>query len=257
MKTSMLTGAVTFFVILLTGTFVVAQQIAPIQTLVSSSGVDEAELPSRAKIAFSETMWDFGYVPKTGKVVHTYQIKNVGEDTLKIAKVRATCGCTSAPLSKQNLAPDETAELDVIFDPGKIKVGETTKRVHVISNDPDNPFAEIRFTARIGKSSSLVKITPASISFDTTSRQIEEVRILTIENTSGEKLSMTRTEGPGDEFDLDLENKVLEPGEVIQVTLKLKNSAPEGNLQASLTLDFECSKIARISIPIWAFIAER
>ncbi len=247
---------ITLCLMSLTGVSVQAQQILPFQSLTSGSN-DQTQIPSRAKIAFSETLWDFGHIPKTGKVVHTYQIKSVGEDTLIIAKVRTTCGCTSAPLSKDILAPGETARLDVIFDPAKITVGETTKRLHVVCNDPNNPLAEIRFRAKIGDGSSLVKITPAFVDFDTVLAGAETVRTLTIENTSGEKLSLTRVEGPGDDVKLDLKNQVLQPGQIIQAALELGDNPASENIQTSLTLDFECSKIARVTIPIAAFIPHR
>jgi len=221
-----------------------------------STSAQKGEL-SRAKISFSETMWDFGYVPKTGRVSHTYQIKNIGQDTLIIVKVRTTCGCTTAPLSKQRIAPNQTADMKVIFNPTKIVVGETTKKVQVISNDPANPFAEVQFTAKIGKSNSLVKLTPTGINFDTVSQGTEDVRTLTIENISGEKLSIKLIEGPGENIDLDLESKSLKPGENIQITLKLKKEAASGNLHTSLTLDFEDSKIARVSIPIHGVVISK
>jgi hypothetical protein len=35
-----------------------------------------------------ETTWDFGKVPQGSVVSHSYQIKNIGTDTLKIIKVK-------------------------------------------------------------------------------------------------------------------------------------------------------------------------
>jgi hypothetical protein len=239
MKTACLKSCLVLFIILLTAMFTSAQKGEP----------------SRAKISFSETMWDFGYVPKTGKVSHTYLVKNIGEDTLIIVKVRTSCGCTTAPLSKQRIAPHETAEMKVIFDPRKIKIGETTKRLQVISNDPNNPFADVQFTAKIGRSNSLVKLTPTEINFDTVAQGTEDVR--TIENISGEKLSMELIEVPGETIQLDLENTSLKPGESVQINLKLKNEATSGNFHTSLTLDFEGSKIARVSIPISGVVVSK
>ncbi len=210
--------------------------------------------PPQPKISLSETMWDFGYVPKTGTVSHTYRIKNIGDDTLIIVKVRTTCGCAAAPLSKQRLAPDETADMEAIFDPRRIKVGETSKRLQVISTDPVNPFTDVRFTVKVGMSNSLVKLTPTELNFDTVSQGTEEVRALTLENISGEKLLIDVIEGPGDNMDLDLKASNLEPGQSVQINLKLKDSVTSGNLQTSLTLDFECSKVARVSIPIFGVI---
>jgi hypothetical protein len=209
---------------------------------------------SGPKLYLPETMWDFGYVPKTGTVSHTYQIKNIGEDTLIIVKVRTTCGCTTAPLSKERLAPGETADMEVVFDPRRIKVGETSKRLQVISNDSADPFADVRFTAKVGMKSSLVTVTPTEVDFDTVSLGTEEVRALTLKNTSGEMLSVSVIEGPGDGLDVDLKAQSLEPGESIQLGLKLRNDKAPGNIQTSLTLDFECSKVARVSIPIFGVI---
>ncbi len=212
---------------------------------------------SGARISISEMMWDFGYVSRNGKVIHTYKIKNVGGDTLILAKIRTTCGCTTTPLPKQRLAPGESTDLKVIFDPQKIAAGNTTKKLQIISNDPTNPFMEVQFTAKIGKNSSLIKLTPKEINFDTVSQGTEEQRSLKIENISEEKLSIKMVEGPGDDIDLDLESKILQPGESVQVTLKLKKKAALGDLYTSFTLDFEGSKMARVSIPISAVVANR
>lgn len=243
------------YLILFACVFVWAQQSTSNQNAKSSPDEKEAGL-SRAKISFSETLWDFGYVPKTGKVSHIYKIKNVGEDTLVIVKVRTTCGCTSAPLPKERLAPGEIADLEVVFDPTRVTVEQTSKKVQVLSNDPNQPFAEVKFNAKIGKTNSLAKITPPSINFDTLSQGTGGVQTLTIENISGEKLSLTRPEESGENIDLDQIDRILNPGESIQVTVRLKENTPPGNFNASFTLDFECSKVARVSVPITAFITE-
>jgi len=226
--------------------------------LLTISSSAQKEHSPQPRISFSETVWDFGYVPKTGTVSHTFLIKNTGEDTLVIVKVRTSCGCTAAPLSKQRLAPDETAELKLIFDPRKIVVGETTKRIRIISNDPVNPFADVQFIATIGKKSSLVKLTPTEINFDTVAQGTEDLRTITIENISGEKLSMEVVDGPGEDVELTgLSTRTLKPGESIEINVRLRRDASLGTLHSSLTLDFEGSREARISIPIGGVVVSR
>ena len=217
----------------------------------------QQEEQSRARISFSETMWDFGYVPKTGKVVHIYRVKNVGEDTLVIGKVRTTCGCTTTPLSKERIAPDESTDMKVVFDPEKLMAGDQTRRkLQVISNDPIHPIAEVQFTAKLGKANSLVKVYPAGINFDTVSRDAGAVRKVTLENISGEKLSLELIEGPGEQMEVELPGKTLDPGEKAEMILRIKKGATSGNLYTSVTLDFECSRIARVSVPIAAVVAQ-
>lgn len=57
------------------------------------SGANKPTPPSKtssqgAEAYFSETTWDFGKIPANSVVSHSYWIKNVGTDTLKILKVR-------------------------------------------------------------------------------------------------------------------------------------------------------------------------
>src|SRR5574341_98266 len=94
--------------------------------------------PSKAKILVPNTSWDYGYMPKGIRVSHVYQIQNVGEDTLKISSVKPSCGCTSAPLKKNILAPGELVDLEVSFD-AKNFMGKVHKTVTVNSNDATNP----------------------------------------------------------------------------------------------------------------------
>jgi hypothetical protein len=240
-KTSPVRSCIVFVSVLLLASFALAQK----------------EELSRAKISFSETMWDFGYIPKTGRVIHTYKIRNTGQDTLVIGKVRTTCGCTTTPLSREKIAPNETTDMKVVFDPEKmIVIDRTTRKLQVISNDPMNPIAEVQFTAKLGKANSLVKVYPLGVDFDTVSPGAGAARTVTLENISGEKLSMRLIEGPGDDVDIDWPGSNLDPGEKTEITLKLRGGAASGNLHTSVTLDFECSKIARVSIPIAAFVTE-
>jgi hypothetical protein len=226
--------------------------------LVALPVLAQKEQPSRARIFFSETLWDFGYVPKTGKVIHIYKVRNIGEDTLVIAKVRTTCGCTTTPLSKERIAPNEATDMKVVFDPEKLMAGDQTKRkLQVISNDPMKPIAEVQFTAKLGKTNSLVKVYPAGVNFDTVNQDSGAARTVTLENISGEKLLLRLVEGPGEYLEIELPGRSLDPGEKAQLTLRLKEGAASGNLHTSVTIDFECSRVARISIPIAAVVAEK
>ncbi|MCJ7498499.1 MAG: DUF1573 domain-containing protein [candidate division Zixibacteria bacterium] len=43
---------------------------------------------AQPKVFMSETSWDLGIIPQGGVISHTYWIKNIGTDTLRILKVR-------------------------------------------------------------------------------------------------------------------------------------------------------------------------
>jgi hypothetical protein len=212
---------------------------------------------SKARIFLPNTRWDFGYVSKGGSVSHIFQVKNIGEDTLILVRVRPGCGCTMVPFFKDHLAPDETSDLEVIFDTQKLRAGKTSKSIQITSNDPTKPFEELHFTASVGDTNSLVKITPEEVFFDTV-HQGEEAKLkLTVENISKEKLSVELIEKPRDFVDFTIERLNLKPGETTEITLGLKKNAPLGSFRTAFTLDFENSKMVRVTVPIYGVVATK
>jgi hypothetical protein len=214
----------------------------------------QEEKLSRARIFLPDTKWDFGYVPKGGSVTHTFQVKNIGEDTLIIVRVRPGCGCTSVPLSKDRLAPNETANLEVIFDSEKIKEGKTSKSIQIISTDPTKPFQDLSFTARVGELNSVVKLTPEEVFFDTVHGEKTVERSLTVENISQETLYVELVDSPKDFVDLNIQKNSLKPGEKTEITLGLKKDAPQGSFRTSFTIDFQNSNMVRITVPVYGVL---
>lgn len=215
----------------------------------------QKEKLSKARIFLPNNRWDFGYVPKGGSVSHTFQVKNIGEDTLVIVKVRPGCACTMVPLLKDRLAPDETADLEVIFDSKKIRKGKTSKSIQIISNDPTKPFQDLHFTVRVGETNSLVKIIPEEIRFDTIHQVKGAEQSITLENISEEELSLELVDAPEDLVDLNIKKSSLKPGEKTEIILRLKKDAPQGSFRSSFTVDFENSKMVRVTVPVHGVVA--
>jgi uncharacterized cupredoxin-like copper-binding protein len=216
----------------------------------------EKEL-SRARIFLPDTRWDFGYIPQGGSVSHIFQVKNIGEDTLIIIRVRPGCACTMVPLSKDRLAPDETTDLEVIFDSEKIRKGKTTKGVQITSNDPTKPFQDLQFTARVGEANSLVKLDPEEVRFDTILDKKRVEQKVSLENISEEKLSVELIDEPSGFVKLDLDKRTLKPGEKTEIVLSLRKDAPEGNFRTCFTLNFQNSKTARVTVPVYGVVAAK
>lgn len=86
-----------------------------------------------AKIEFEESSYDWGTVQQGSKVKHVFKFKNIGTDTLRIARVKTSCGCTAAESSKI-IAPNEYGQIDVTFNTGTRK-GKASKTIYVYSND--------------------------------------------------------------------------------------------------------------------------
>lgn len=99
-------------------------------------------------LKIDEARWDFGQV-KQGKVLtHVFIFRNSGDETLKINRVRSTCGCTAALLSKKELAPGEQGEVKVTFNTRGYG-GQLSKYIVIESNDPQQPRQQITVSAAI------------------------------------------------------------------------------------------------------------
>jgi hypothetical protein len=100
------------------------------------------------KIIFKHESWDFGRVDQGKVLTHVFPFGNDGDDTLRIKRVRTSCGCTAALVSEDKVLPGKTGEIKVDFNTQGYE-GEVSKYVYVETNDPQNPKKQLTVTARI------------------------------------------------------------------------------------------------------------
>lgn len=227
------TAFVTFFLALL-----VLSAPAPAQ---------ELEKPLDATIGFSEPTFDFGFMPAGTTVMHTFGIKNEGTDTLRIIRVKPTCGCTSAPLSKKDLGPGDLAELDVFFDSKRFK-GKVVKKVSVLSNDPRDPYSEIAFSAQINPKHPLLDIQPQVVEVD---RVVGGTYRVKLTNESDESIGLTIVSASEPYIETQLSRDKIAPGQSADIMIKILEDYDEvKNPWYSVTLQTDDPMQNRVSIPI-------
>lgn len=82
-------------------------------------------------------LFDWGTQSSTKQALKTEMIlKNTGKDILKIYSVNPNCGCTTAPLSKQDIPPGDTAVLNITLNISTYS-GDVTKGIDLKTNDPE------------------------------------------------------------------------------------------------------------------------
>jgi uncharacterized membrane protein YuzA (DUF378 family) len=96
-------------------------------------------------ISLSETIWDFGIIPRGDEAVHTFEVRNIGSAELRIDQVRSSCSCLKVEVPLDRLAPDQSMEIKAIFMEDN-RLGRTTKTIYIDSNDPDEPRKMLRVT---------------------------------------------------------------------------------------------------------------
>lgn len=95
-------------------------------------------------------VYDWGTVKPTDSPLKTkITIKNIDKNgVLEISRVKTSCGCTTAPLSKRRLTPLETAEIDITLNLGSRR-GQVSKSVSIHSNDIEKPVRTVILKAEV------------------------------------------------------------------------------------------------------------
>ncbi len=107
-----------------------------------------AQAPARPRLVVDAVDHDFGTIPTSAVASHRFRLANGGGAPLTIQRVTHACGCTSTVLGKLVLAPGESTELEVSFNPSGLS-GMIRKTVQVLSDDPGNPVQTLTFEAAL------------------------------------------------------------------------------------------------------------
>ncbi|UCC97074.1 MAG: DUF1573 domain-containing protein [Phycisphaerales bacterium] len=120
----------------------------------SAAGIDRdtAETVPQApqpapRIAFEQTVYDFGDVGPGGKYTGRFTFTNAGDAPLRISDVKKCCGAV-VTLDKKELAPGQSGTLEVQYRSGRGS-GMVRKQLHISSNDETNPKVTLTIRARI------------------------------------------------------------------------------------------------------------
>jgi hypothetical protein len=100
-----------------------------------------------AKIVFESTAKDFSKVNEGAVLKHIFRFTNKGNETLEIIRVDSSCGCTSALLSANKIAPGKSGEIEVLIETKDLPASELNKTVSVMSTDPKQPVVVLTLTA--------------------------------------------------------------------------------------------------------------
>jgi hypothetical protein len=101
-----------------------------------------------AALVFEKTELDVKPEIGASKVNAVFKYENKGETPVHIKAVKPTCGCTTAALPKNDVAPGEKGEITATLDIGD-RTGVQVKTVTVETDDPKAPQTVLTFKATI------------------------------------------------------------------------------------------------------------
>ena len=95
----------------------------------------------KAVIVADTTVYDFGEIKEEGGIVScVFKINNAGEAPLVITRVITPCGCTTTEWTKEPIAPVESGEIKVSYNPAG-RPGPFTKVLSIYSNGKNGSYA--------------------------------------------------------------------------------------------------------------------
>lgn len=103
-----------------------------------------------AALVFEKTQLNLQPELGATKVDAVFKYENKGTTPVHIKTVKPQCGCTTAALAKNDVAPGEKGQIVATFNIGAM-TGVQTKTITVETDDPQNPQTVLTFTATIAQ----------------------------------------------------------------------------------------------------------
>lgn len=125
---------------------------------------------------FEKTTHDFGVVARGADSSYRLKLKNIYKETVHIAEVRTTCGCSAGKPSQETLLSLEDAYVEITMDTRKF-TRRKDSNVIVVFDQPSFQEVRIPITAYIRTD---VVIDPGSAQFGSVDREQENERTLKI-----------------------------------------------------------------------------
>jgi hypothetical protein len=144
-------------------------------------------------ISFEATHFDFGKISADAKVSHQFKVSNSGQAPLNITRLNPSCGCTSTVLGKWTLAPGESTQIEVSFNPAGFR-GLSRKSIQVVSDDPASPTTTLTFEADVVR-----EIMPStdSVFFQDLVRTVPRKASVKLSTGTDRPVALTDAKAPG------------------------------------------------------------
>ncbi len=110
-------------------------------------------------IEVSEYTWDLGSIPKQAYAHHTFTIKNLRSEPIKILRIRRFCGCLIYELADTILYPNTVTNLKVGYFSGTKSTNEKN-RIYLTTDDPEKEILKFLIKANVGQEIEGIRVEP-------------------------------------------------------------------------------------------------
>ena len=220
--------------------------------LVAAFALLVGKVQAEPKLELNSKTYDFGFVPQHANVSHTFVLKSVGDDTLKILQVIPGCGCTKAPLEKTEIAPGDSTTLEIIFSTGRFN-GRVKKHPRIVTNEKqDRVNLEFASTVMARPDSTYpIIVEPYKLDFSRLDPAADPEMTFTLHNVYSEPLEVDIVDYPAGLFEVTLPTEIPVKGSA-EGSLRLIGDLSEGAFEKSITIKVNDLAGSRFTIPVKA-----
>ena len=206
-----------------------------------------AQAQDWAKKMFKTTSHDFGTVARGARAEFSFELQNVYKDTVHIASVRSSCGCTTPTITKQTLQTYDKAAIVAKYNT-RTFLGNKSATVTVVIDRPY--YAEVQLTVR-GYIRSDVVFDPGEVSFGEVDQFESAERKVNLNYAGRTDWKIVDVTSANHYLEVELVENQRQAGWVsYEMLVRLKPGAPVGYFQSQLTIVSDDARLRTIPIAV-------
>ena len=199
---------------------------------------------------FEEKDKDFGVSPKGTVLVHYFRFTNTTKQTVTLGQPRVSCGCVTPALTKNQVAPGETAAVIAYMDTRRIPNAGVTKSVMVFVPFTSPNFEEVSLKVTTVTRDDLL-MSPDTLAFGSAIKGKGAKATTKVTFTSDANWTVTKASSTGayvlPEFKVSARNGTTV---TYEVTANLDKECPAGNWTSDIYLETSNAAVAKLRIPV-------
>lgn len=197
--------------------------------------------------------YDWGKIDPKGKpLTAKVKIYNKGTETLKITKVKPGCGCTTAPLDKNDIEPNDFATLSISLNVSND--GPVHKSIKITSNDPASPDKNLSLKANIVRP---IGLSRKYVNFNNLVIGKESSAQVVIKNNTSKDVKIKDIIVEPKDLKVNIKKNTKIPANkdlTLEVKITPKNSS---NISGKITLKTDNKDMESIDISVWGSFPQK
>jgi len=206
--------------------------VAGLGVFLAWTALAHGQAPSADQI-FSETVRDFGSVPRGAQLYHRFVWTNTERVRREVTELRSTCACLTATPVPRVVEPGQQGVIEVVMD-GRKFVGPKTVTLHVMIG-PDRPQAVVLQVSANSRAD--VVFNPGDVNFGVLAEGSVAQQTIQIEYAGTLEWKAESVQSTGPHLEAALEEDYRRTGQVgYRLKVTLRPTAPAGDFKHMLQI---------------------